>query len=179
MVDVDERAGRSRASAGRDSGGGRAGSSRLSTSATRLMERSQDIVSAAVGITLIVLAAGILVTGIVDFFRNASHMALTLDATDLLDSVLLVLILVEIVHTVVLSLRAHSLSAQPFLVVGLVAVIRKILFSLGSQQKLNVDQLWLYLGMAAVFVASLVAIHLVDGRRGEHEHEPDALEASS
>jgi hypothetical protein len=41
------------------------------------------------------------------------------------DRVLLVLILAEIVYTVVLSLRAHQLVAQPFFVVGLIAVIRK------------------------------------------------------
>ena len=42
------------------------------------------------------------------------------------------LILAEIVHTVVLSLRAHRLVAQPFIVVGLVAVIRKILLVLSG-----------------------------------------------
>jgi uncharacterized membrane protein (DUF373 family) len=150
--------------------GGRRTSS-WSLGSTALMERAQDVVSAAVGVTLIVLAAVILVAGIVDFFRNLAHVSLTLDATELLDAVLLVLILVEIVHTVVLSLRAHALSAQPFIVVGLVAVIRKILFALGSQQKVSTTQLWLYLGMAAVFVASLVAVRLVDARRGGEESQ--------
>jgi len=129
------------------------------------MERAQDIVSIAVGVTLVALAATILVGGIVDFFRNTS-LGLTLDATDLLDAVLLVLILVEVVHTVVLSLRAHQLSAEPFIVVGLVAAIRKILFSLGSQQHVAVSLLGIYLAMVAVLVASLVAIRLLDRHAG-------------
>jgi uncharacterized membrane protein (DUF373 family) len=129
------------------------------------MEFAQDVVSSAVGLTLIVLAAAILVVGVVDFFRGIPHQSLTIEATDLLDNVLLVLILVEIVHTVVLSLRAHELVAQPFIVVGLVAVIRKILFALGSQQRTSVTQLGLYVGMAAVFVASLVAVQLLDYRQ--------------
>jgi len=132
---------------------------------TTITEGAQDIVSAAVGLTLIVLAGGILVASIVDFFRSEPHLALTVDATDLLDKLLLVLILVEIVHTVVLSLRAHALAAQPFIVVGLVAVIRKVLFALSSQKNLSTPQLWLYMGMVAVFVASLVAVQLLGARR--------------
>lgn len=128
------------------------------------MEHAQDLVSGAVGVTLLLLAAGILVVAVVDFFRRIGQVSLVLDASDLLNDVLLVLILVEIVHTVVLSLRAHQLSAQPFIVVGLVAVIRKILFGLGSQQHVNVEDLALYISMAAVFVGSLAVVHFLDGR---------------
>ena len=71
---------------------------------------------------------------------------------------LLVLILVEIVHTVVLSLRAHRLVAQPFIVVGLIAVIRRILFVLtpGSHITASTLELALLIGMVAVFVAGLM-----------------------
>lgn len=48
-------------------------------------------------------------------------------ASVLLDSILFVLILVELAYTVVLSLRGATLSAEPFLIVGLIAVIRRIL----------------------------------------------------
>jgi uncharacterized membrane protein (DUF373 family) len=44
-----------------------------------------------------------------------------------LDVVLLVLMLVELAYTVTLSLRGVVLSAEPFLIVGLIAVIRRIL----------------------------------------------------
>jgi uncharacterized membrane protein (DUF373 family) len=128
-------------------------------------EHAQDIVSSAVAFTLIVLAAGILVASIVDFFTSVHRLGLEVAATDFLDKVLLVLILVEIVHTVVLSLRAHALAAQPFIVVGLVAVIRKILFALGSGQRISTTTLGLYIGMVAVFVAALVAIEVWGGRR--------------
>ncbi|HVC15332.1 MAG TPA: phosphate-starvation-inducible PsiE family protein [Acidimicrobiales bacterium] len=127
-------------------------------------ERAQDLVSSLVAACLIVLAATILIAAVVDFFPTIHH-GLTIAATDFLDKVLLVLILVEIVHTVVLSLRAHALAAQPFLVVGLVAVIRKILFALGSQQHLSTETLALYISMVAVFVAALVSIEVFGGRR--------------
>jgi uncharacterized membrane protein (DUF373 family) len=47
--------------------------------------------------------------------------------TGFLDLVLLVLMVVELAYTVMLSLRGAVLSAEPFLIVGLIAVIRRIL----------------------------------------------------
>lgn len=142
------------------------GNERWSRISTKWTEHAQDILSVAVGVTLIVMAAAILVASIVEFFHEVGPKGLTLAATDLLDKVLLVLIVVEIVHTVILSLRAHALSAQPFIVVGLVAVIRRILFALGSQEKLSAATLGIYIGMVAVFVAGLVAVELFgEGRR--------------
>ena len=45
-----------------------------------------------------------------------------------LDELLVVLMLVEILHTVRISMRAHMLAmTEPFLVVGLIATIRRIL----------------------------------------------------
>jgi hypothetical protein len=44
-----------------------------------------------------------------------------------IDRLLLVLMIVEILHTVGVSFRSHTLTAEPFLVVGLIASIRRIL----------------------------------------------------
>jgi uncharacterized membrane protein (DUF373 family) len=55
---------------------------------------------------------------VVDFFSGMPKTSIETAGINLLDRVLLVLILVEIVHTVVLSLRAHHLVAQPFIIVG-------------------------------------------------------------
>jgi uncharacterized membrane protein (DUF373 family) len=44
-----------------------------------------------------------------------------------IDRMLLVLMIVEILHTVGVSFRSHSLTAEPFLVVGLIASIRRML----------------------------------------------------
>jgi uncharacterized membrane protein (DUF373 family) len=124
-----------------------------------VLEHAQDWVTVAVGIVLIMLAAVLLIAGIVDFLDGSSgHVSAA--APILLDRVLLVLILVEIVYTVVLSLRAHRLVAQPFIVVGLIAVIRRILFVLtpGSNIKVGTSELALLIAMVAVFVAGLVVV---------------------
>jgi len=133
----------------------------------RALERSQDILTVFVGIALILLAAVLLVSGVIDFVQEVSgSTAMSSAAALLLDRVLLVLILVEIVHTVVLSLRAHRLIAQPFIVVGLVAVIRRILFvlSLSNQARVGTTELALLIAMVVVFVAGLIAVSRFEER---------------
>ncbi len=120
------------------------------------LEHTQDVVSIIVGVLLAGLAAVMLVLGVVDFFREVFTGPVETAVIVVLNRILLVLILVEIMHTVVLSLRAHHLVAQPLLAVGLVAVIRKILFVLSSEETASTAQLALLIAMIAVFVAALV-----------------------
>jgi uncharacterized membrane protein (DUF373 family) len=123
------------------------------------LEHSQDVITVTVGVLLIALAVVLLISGIVDFV-GAAGKGISSAAESFLDRVLFVLILIEIVHTVVLSLRAHRLVAQPFIVVGLIAVVRRILLVLtpGSSSPLSTSELALLIAMVAVFVAGLIAV---------------------
>jgi uncharacterized membrane protein (DUF373 family) len=123
-----------------------------------MLEHSQDLISVIVGVLLLALAAVVLILGIVDFFRDVTSGPVESAVINLLNRVLLVLILVEIMHTVVLSLRAHHLVTQPLLAVGLVAVIRKILFVLSSEEAVSTAELALLIAMIAVFVAALILV---------------------
>ncbi len=140
---------------------------------TWVIEHAQDVVTVTVGVILIALAVVLLISGIVDFANESfGQVGVSTAATDLVDRVLFVLILLEIVHTVVLSLRAHRLVAQPFIVVGLIAVIRRILLVLtpGTHVNASATQLALYIGMVAVFVAGLIAVSIFEkGGKGEEE----------
>jgi uncharacterized membrane protein (DUF373 family) len=122
------------------------------------LEHAQDFVTILVGVVLIVLAAILIVSGLISFAEDSVHKSIATAAINLLDRVLLVLILVEIVHTVVLSLRAHRLVAQPFIVVGLVAVIRRILFLLSNEVTISSAELGLLIAMVVAFVAGLIAV---------------------
>jgi uncharacterized membrane protein (DUF373 family) len=126
------------------------------------LEHAQDLISVIVGVLLVGMAVVVLLLGIVDFFRETLHGSVETAAVNLLNRVLLVLILVEIMHTVVLSLRAHHLVTQPLLAVGLVAVIRKILFVLSSETTASTSELTLLIGMIAVFVAALILVSRYD-----------------
>jgi uncharacterized membrane protein (DUF373 family) len=153
---------------------------------TWLLEHAQDVVTVTVGVVLIVLAATLAVEGVVSFVTGILHprphtstaSAISAAAIDLLDRVLLVLILVEIVHTVVLSLRAHRLAAQPFIVVGLVAVIRRILFLLSGESTIPTAELALLIGMVVAFVAAYLAVSHFERRPGEAELGPGAAAAA-
>jgi uncharacterized membrane protein (DUF373 family) len=127
-----------------------------------LLEHAQDVVTMAIGTVLIALAAVLVVAALVSFLT--SHASLAARASGLLDQILLVLILVEIVHTVVLSLRSHRLAAQPFIVVGLVAVIRRILVLLSTYGPKDNTELALLIAMVAVFVAGLIAVSRFEKR---------------
>ena len=71
-----------------------------------VLEHTQDLVSIVVGVLLAGLAVVVLVLGVVDFFRDVtSGSPVETAVINLLNRVLLVLILVEIMHTVVLSPR--------------------------------------------------------------------------
>jgi uncharacterized membrane protein (DUF373 family) len=152
-----------------------------------VLEHAQDFVSVAVGVVLIVLAATLAVSGVVSFAEDFKHSVATA-AINLLDRVLLVLILVEIVHTVVLSLRAHRLAAQPFIVVGLVAVIRRILFLLSNENIIPTAELALLIGMVVAFVAAYLAVSYFErpdpeagsssARAPGKKTSPDTVEAS-
>jgi uncharacterized membrane protein (DUF373 family) len=123
-----------------------------------MLEHAQDVMSLIVGVLLVALAVVVLVLAVVDFFHDVTHGSVENAAVNLLDRVLLVLILVEIMHTVVLSLRAHHLVTQPLLAVGLVAVIRKVLFILSSEAAASTTELALLIAMIAVFVGALILV---------------------
>jgi uncharacterized membrane protein (DUF373 family) len=151
--------------------GGRQGRLRGVAGSIWVLEHAQDILAITVGALLVGLAAALLVSGVVRYvpgvvsFTNAAGtQSVPKAAVDLLDRILLVLILVEIVHTVVLSLREHRLAAQPFIVVGLVAVIRRILFMLSDESHVNDAELGLLIAMVVVFIAGLIAIRHFDRR---------------
>ena len=124
----------------------------------RLLERVQDLVTVAVGVVLLALAVVLLVSGVADF-ADGSTGPVSKGAPILLDHALLVLIIVEIVYTVLLSLRAHQLVAQPFIIIGLIAVIRRILFVLTpGNGGLSNSELALLIAMVAVFVGAQIAV---------------------
>jgi uncharacterized membrane protein (DUF373 family) len=56
-----------------------------------------------------------------------SHWTVAAQTLMVLNQLLIVLMLVEILHTVRISIRSHVLVTEPFLVVGLIASIRRIL----------------------------------------------------
>jgi uncharacterized membrane protein (DUF373 family) len=77
-----------------------------------------------------------------------------------LDQMLVVLMLVEILHTVRISIRSHILVTEPFLVVGLIASIRRILVITLEAATLTKQGTWSPDG-PTVFRASMIELGLL------------------
>jgi len=87
----------------------------------------EDIVYLGLAIVLAGSAVGLLVAVFIDAARTMLAARLDGDIIGLLDRLLLVLLVVELLYTVQVSFREHTLVPEPFLLVGLIAVIRRIL----------------------------------------------------
>jgi uncharacterized membrane protein (DUF373 family) len=93
----------------------------------RSFTRVEDTVYVGLGILLAVGAIALLVDGAVGFVRSLLGGTLTARVVGLLDQILLILMIVEILYTVQVSFREHTLVPEPFLVVGLIAGTRRVL----------------------------------------------------
>jgi hypothetical protein len=88
----------------------------------------EDVVYVGLGVLLAGAALSLLVDGGVQFVRViGAGNSLQPSVLDLLDRLLLILMIVEVMYTVQVSFREHALMPEPFLIVGLVAVTRRIL----------------------------------------------------
>jgi len=77
-----------------------------------------------------------------------------------IDRMLLVLMLVEILHTVRISIRSHVLVTEPFLIVGLIATIRRILVITLETANLTRPETWTKNG-EVIFRASIIELGLL------------------
>jgi uncharacterized membrane protein (DUF373 family) len=87
----------------------------------------EDLVYVGLGLALAVSAVALLVVTAVGFAGKLFSGELTANIVPLLDQILLILLIVELLYTVQVSFREHTVTPEPFLLVGLIATIRRIL----------------------------------------------------
>ena len=87
----------------------------------------EDVLYVALGVLLAAGALVLLADATLTFFANLFAGTLPSRIIGLLDRVLLILMFAEIMYTVQVSFREHALVPEPFLVVGLIAAIRRVL----------------------------------------------------
>lgn len=125
--------------------------------------RLQDVVYAALGLLLFASAIVLVVHGAVDLARAVARGVDARAIVSLLDVILLGLMVVELMYTVQVSFRAHALVADPFLLVALIATVRRILVvtaEFGAQAKptdVQFRQVMWELGLLTLLVLVLVA----------------------
>ena len=134
----------------------------------------EDVVYVGLGILLAIVALAFLAGA----FKDAGYLLWThmlgRQIAGVLDQILLVLLIIELLYTVQVSFREHGLLVEPFLVVALIAVIRRILVITAELTKLPESgemvfrramlELGLLSAMILVLVASLIALQRQDRR---------------
>jgi len=88
------------------------------------------------------------------------HWTIVTQTLRVLDQLLVVLMLVEILHTVRISIRSHVLVTEPFLIVGLIASIRRVLVITLEAATLSAGGAWSTEG-ASIFRASMLELGLL------------------
>ncbi len=143
----------------------------------------QEAVYIVVGLLLIVAAIGVTV-GTVEELVNGIR-----DGTDpvtigllVLDRILLLLIVAELLHTLRIVLYEGDIHAEPFLLVGLIAVVRRVVVVTAQVEQSSgrpLTNLLLELGMLALLAFAFgAAIFLL--RRGEaHGSSSESSKESS
>ena len=85
----------------------------------------------------------------------------TAEIPRVLNELLFVLMAVEILHTVRISIRSHMLVIEPFLVVGIIASIRRILVVTLEAASLTKEGRWSSDDAAVVFRSSMTELGLL------------------
>jgi len=111
-------------------------------------------------VLLTVTAAAALADGAVSLWHGIRSWSISAQTFDVLDHLLVVLMLVEILHTVRISIRSHILVTEPFLVVGLIASIRRILVITLEASTLTKGGTW-SAESASIFRASMTELGLL------------------
>ena len=121
----------------------------------------EDIIYVGLGLLLAAVAGALLITEIIYFVQYITAGVLSENVVMLLDRVLLIIIFTEVLYTVQVSLRQHVLQPGPFLVVGLIAVTRRILVLTAELPKMAKEESQALLHNALIELAMLTILTLV------------------
>jgi hypothetical protein len=114
-----------------------------------------------VAVLISITAAAAIASAGHTLWNGLAHWTIATETLRVLDQLLIVLMLIEILHTVRISIRSNILLAtEPFLVVGLIASIRRVLIISLEMTSLTKDGKWSIDG-ASIFRNSMIELALL------------------
>lgn len=120
----------------------------------------EDLIYAIIALFLIVSGALLLVGAGRDLLVNFEVSNIHRLIVRVLDETLLVFMVVELLHTVRITLRDHRLAAEPFLIVALIAGVRRILILTANTETVRSGPdfvvYWVQLLLLIVLVVAMV-----------------------
>lgn len=126
------------------------------------IDRVEDGIYILTGAILAMTAIILLIWSVINFITTALSGAVGSAVLQALDSLLLVVMLVEIMHTVRISLRTKVLVIEPFLIVGIIAAVRRVLVVTAEQAHPTAEEAvefrlaMIELGILTVMILTLV-----------------------
>ena len=99
----------------------------MAAASSRLFLHVEHVVYIGLACVLSAAALAGLAGAVMTFLRAAGEWASTGTIFAVIDRLLFVLLLVEILHTIRASIRTGGLTPEPFIIVGLIASIRRVL----------------------------------------------------
>jgi hypothetical protein len=125
------------------------------------LRKAEVFIYYVVAMLLSLSAAAAIAYAGVTLWKGLVHWTIASETLRVLDQLLVVLMLVEILHTIRISIRSHILfAAEPFLVVGLIASIRRVLIISLELTNLTRDGRWSTDG-SSIFHASMIELGLL------------------
>lgn len=106
-----------------------------------MVDTFETVIYAIAFLLLVAAAVLVVIGGVQAVFEAASHRVNTLQGSVLvLDRVLMVLIIAEIAATLRAVLLYHEIAAEPFLFIGLIACVRRILIVTAATEQVHSDK---------------------------------------
>lgn len=134
----------------------------------RVIERFEESIYIVVAVLLVVAAVFVLITAAAEAISEFQRSFVPINVVlNVLGNGLLLFMVAELLHTVRITLREHGLAAEPFLIVGLIAGIRRVLV-LTAQSESGFN--WNQEGIQLVILIGLIlvmAVAILVWRRSE------------
>jgi uncharacterized membrane protein (DUF373 family) len=158
--------------------------SRFQLVSSESLLRVELVLYAALGLILSLTALFALFTACQALWQGLSARGSASTVVEVIDQLLVVFMLVEILHTVRISIRSHILVTEPFLIVGLIATIRRILVITLNAANLTNAANWANDGPAklrasmvelallgATVIVLVISIHILRKSKSPEEEE--------
>jgi hypothetical protein len=126
------------------------------------LSKAETAIYCILAVLLISTALVTIVSAAQMLWSGLGHVTVAAETLRVLNEILIVLMLVEILHTVGISIRSHMLAmTEPFLIVGLIASIRRILVITLETATLSREGAWTTEGAVSIFSGSMAELGLL------------------
>jgi uncharacterized membrane protein (DUF373 family) len=123
--------------------------------------KTEIVIYTVLAVMLAIAAFLTIATACQILWIGLNHWTVAAQTLKVRNQLLIVLMLVEILHTVRISIRSHVLVTEPFLVVGLIASIRRSLVITLEAATLTKDGAWATEGSRGIFHSSMIELGLL------------------